>query len=234
MQIRHAGSGHDGENYPRVAQSPRSGAQSAPLAAHVQENVRNNTGPLPRPDHRIGYAGDVDADAQFDHRQRRAALHAGQHVGVGYDEITWVLTSYVIAAAIMTAAGRLAGGPVRPQAAVHRLHRRLHRRLHAVRRGAVAGANRRFPPAPGHVRRRAGAAVAGDDARHLSVSRSAPRRWRSSPCGVTMGPDGRPDPRRLPDRLYYWRWVFYVNLPFGILAFVGCCCSCANAGAAAS
>ena len=32
------------------------------------------------------------------------------------DEITWVLTSYVIAAAIMTAPGRLDGGAVRPQA----------------------------------------------------------------------------------------------------------------------
>ena len=46
--------------------------------------------------------GDADAGARHHHRQRGAAVHAGQPVG-DPDQITWVLTSYIIAAAIMTA-----------------------------------------------------------------------------------------------------------------------------------
>ena len=56
-----------------------------------------------------------------------------------YDEITWVLTSYITAAAIMTApVGWLAARFGRKPLFIV-LHRRLHHRLDAVRRGAVAG-----------------------------------------------------------------------------------------------
>ena len=78
------------------------------------------------------------------------------------DQITWVLTSYVIAAAIMTApVGWMAARFGRKNLFVA-LPGRLHRRLDAVRRGAVAAADGGVPPDPGRVRRRAGAAVAGD------------------------------------------------------------------------
>ena len=115
------------------------------------------------------------------------------------DEITWVLTSYVIAAAIMTAPvgwmavrfGRkklfiicIAGFTIASD---------------AVRRGAVAGAAGRLPPAARHVRRGARAAVAGDDAGHLSVL--APRPGDGDLLdGRHHGSDDRPDARRLPDR----------------------------------
>ena len=37
--------------------------------------------------------------------------------------------------------------------------------------------------------------------------------------GRDGGADPGPDARRLPDRaVYNWRWVFYVNLPFGVVA----------------
>ena len=51
------------------------------------------------------------------------------------DQMTWVLTSYIIAAAIMTPLTRLARRAVRPQARLPVLDRRLHRRLGAVRPG---------------------------------------------------------------------------------------------------
>src|ERR1700742_1534763 len=73
-----------------------------------------------------------------------------------YDEITWVLTSYITAAAIMTApVGWLA---VRFQAAVSGRHHRVHHQLDAVRRGAVAGPDRGVPAVAGDVQRVAGAA----------------------------------------------------------------------------
>ena len=52
------------------------------------------------------------------------------------DEINWVLTSYIVAAAIMTAPTGFLAVAVRPHAAVRDRRRRLHRRLRAVRHGA--------------------------------------------------------------------------------------------------
>ena len=53
-------------------------------------------------------------------------------VSASQDQIDWVLTSYIVAAAIMTPA-----------------HRRLHRRLYAVRHGTVLGRDRAVPGWPG-------------------------------------------------------------------------------------
>ena len=39
--------------------------------------------------------------------------------------------------------------------------------------------------------------------------------------GVMVGPILGPDARRLADRIYNWRWVFYINLPVGVLTFLG-------------
>ncbi len=85
------------------------------------------------------------------------------------DEITWVLTSYVIAAAIMTA-------PV-GWMAVRFGRKRLFIlclagfTVFSMLCGAARDpdADGAVPAGPGHVRRGAGAAVAGDHAGHLSV-----------------------------------------------------------------
>ena len=74
------------------------------------------------------------------------------------DQITWVLTSYITAAAILTAPVGFLVGRVRPARGVPRLGRRLHLGLRALRRGAVAGADGGVPAAAGCLRRRAGAA----------------------------------------------------------------------------
>ena len=89
-------------------------------------------------------------------------------VSASQDQINWVLTSYIVAAAIMTPpTGFLAGRFGR---------KRLF--LVSVAGFTVAsmlcgmaqslGADRAVPPAAGRVRRGAGAAVAGRAARHLS------------------------------------------------------------------
>ena len=54
-------------------------------------------------------------------------------LSASYDQITWVLTSYIIAAAIMTAPVGWLVGAVRPEEPVSGLAGRLHRRLDAVR-----------------------------------------------------------------------------------------------------
>ena len=90
------------------------------------------------------------------------------------DQINWVLTSYIVAAAIMTAPIGWLVRPLRPQEAVHHLRRRLHLRVAAVRAGAEHRADGAVPAAAGHVRRGAGAAVAVGDARCLSGRAARP------------------------------------------------------------
>ena len=138
-----------------------------------------------------------------------------------YDEITWVLTSYITAAAIMTAPVGLAGDALRAQAAVPGVHRRLHPCLHAVRGGAVAAADRDVPAAAGHVQRGAGAAVADHPAGHLPRPSGAASAMAIWGIGVMIGPIMGPTLGGYLTETLNWRYVFYINLPFGLLATVG-------------
>jgi DHA2 family multidrug resistance protein len=136
------------------------------------------------------------------------------------DEITWVLTSYVIAAAIMTAPvgwmavrfGRkklfivcLAGFTVTSMmcGAAQSLDQLVLFRL---------------------LQGMCGAAIAPlSQATMLDIypfSRRAQAMAIFS-MGVTMGPIMGPTLGGYLTDLYSWRWVFYVNLPFGILAITG-------------
>ena len=66
----------------------------------------------------------------------------------------------------------------------------------------------------GHVRRCAGAAVAGDAAGYLPAERRgfAMAIWG---VGVMLGPIMGPTLGGWLTETYSWRWVFYINLPFG-------------------
>ena len=100
-------------------------------------------------------------------------------LSASFDEITWVLTSYVIAAAIMTApVGWMAARFGRKNLFIVCL---IGFTVASMLCGAAQSldADGGVPPAAGHVRRRAGAAVAGDDARHLPVRAARPAPWRS-------------------------------------------------------
>ena len=103
-----------------------------------------------------------------------ALPHMAGSVSASQDQITWVLTSYIIAAAIMTPLSGWLADRHRPQAGVPGLDRRLHRRLDAVRRRQQPGRDRALPPAAGPVRRGADPALAGGGARHLSARAGRP------------------------------------------------------------
>ncbi len=80
---------------------------------------------------------------------------------------TWVLTSYITAAAIVTALVGWLAARFRLQTAISRRHHWLHGQFDAVRGSPVAGTDRILPAVAGDVQRRSGAVVAGDLARHL-------------------------------------------------------------------
>ena len=118
-------------------------------------------------------------------------------------------------------AGRLARRPLWSQAALCRLHPGLHHHLDALRRGPVAGADRRVPHAC-----RACSAPPWRRCRRprcwTSIRPSgAALPWRSWGVGVMLGPIMGPTVGGWLTETYSWRWVFYINLPFGLLAAAG-------------
>ncbi len=141
-------------------------------------------------------------------------------MSASYDEITWVLTSYVIAAAIMTAPvgwmavrfGRkrlfiacLAGFTVASMmcgAAQSLAQLVLFRLLQGMFGAALAPLSQ---------------------ATMLDIYPFARRAQAMAifSMGVTMGPMVGPTLGGYLTDLYSWRWVFYVNLPFGIIAIIG-------------
>src|ERR1700756_3337784 len=86
-----------------------------------------------------------------------ALPHMAGSVSASADQITWVLTSYVVASAIMTPMSGWLAARFGNQAGLRHLDHRLHLRLGPVRRSPEPGGNRRLPRAAGPVRR-------GDDA----------------------------------------------------------------------
>jgi DHA2 family multidrug resistance protein len=141
-------------------------------------------------------------------------------MSASYDEITWVLTSYVIAAAIMTA-------PVGWMAV-----RFGRKKLFIVCIAGftivsvMCGAAQSLEQLVGFrlLQGMFGAALAPlSQATMLDIypfSRRAQAMAIFS-MGVTMGPMVGPTLGGYLTDLYSWRWVFYVNVPFGILAIVG-------------
>ena len=108
-----------------------------------------------------------------------ALPHMQGSMSATQDQISWVLTSYIVAAAIMT--------PPTGWLAARFGRKRLFLvtvtgfTLASMLCGAATSLerDRAVPPAPGRVRRRPGAALAGRPARHLSRASSTAARWRS-------------------------------------------------------
>ena len=141
-------------------------------------------------------------------------------MSASYDEITWVLTSYVIAAAIMTA-------PVGWMAV-----RFGRKRLFIIciigftAASMLCGAAQSLEQLVGFrlLQGMFGAALAPlSQATMLDIYPFSQRAQAMAifSMGVTMGPMVGPTLGGYLTDLYSWRWVFYVNLPFGILALIG-------------
>ena len=129
-----------------------------------------------------------------------ALPHMQGTLGASRDQITWVLTSYVIAAAILTAPVGLVRRALRPQAVLHRLARRLHRDLDAVRFRAERCRRKCC-----FVFCRAVSARLSCRSRRPSCSTSIRSEQRGTAMaiwatGVMIGPILGPDARRLADR----------------------------------
>ena len=141
-------------------------------------------------------------------------------VAASQDQITWVLTSYIIAAAIMTPpTGFLAG-----RFGLKRLFivsiARLHPRLNAVRHGAVVAADRAVRLLQGAF----GAAMIPLSQTVLLTIYPKERQGFAMALfgiGVVVGPVLGPVLGGWLTENYTWRYVFYINVPIGILGLLG-------------
>ncbi len=136
------------------------------------------------------------------------------------DEITWVLTSYVIAAAIMTApVGWMARRFGRKKLFISCL-------LGFTVASMLCGAAQTLGQLVVFrlIQGMCGAAIAPlSQATMLDIYPFAKRAQAMAifSMGVTMGPIMGPTLGGWLTDAYSWRFVFYVNLPFGILAILG-------------
>jgi MFS transporter, DHA2 family, multidrug resistance protein len=141
-------------------------------------------------------------------------------LSASFDEITWVLTSYIIAAAIMTApVGWLAQRFGRKTLFLTCL---IGFTITSMMCGAAQSLNqmvlfRLFQGMCG------AALVPLSQATMLDIYPAAQRGQAMAiwGVGVMIGPILGPTLGGYLTEIYNWRWVFYVNLPFGILATVG-------------
>ncbi len=151
-----------------------------------------------------------------------ALPHMQGSVSASADQITWVLTSYIVAAAIFTPlTGWLTGRYGREDGVPDR-HRRLHPRLGPVRHRHFACAELVLARLVQGV---FGAAMLplsqAGAARHQPARERTARPWPSGAWGAMLGPIMGPALGGWLTENLSWRWCFYINLPFGLLALAG-------------
>ena len=136
------------------------------------------------------------------------------------DQINWVLTSYIVAAAIATPVTGFLEARLRPQAAVPDRRRRFHRRLRPVRHRHRCPRWWLFRLVQGLF----GASLV--PLSQAVLLDSYPKEKHGSAMamwgiGVMVGPILGPTLGGWLTEAYNWRWVFYINVPIGILTFAG-------------
>src|SRR5215475_3648174 len=176
---------------------PRRRSRTKPDVADRTASSERGSGPAPEHGDDLRHDGDHHAGARHHDRQRRTALYAGHAVGLaGPDQL---------GADLLHRRGRdhdRAGGldrqPLRSQAHLHHLFRRLQ---------GVFGAA--LVPLSQAVML---------DSYALHERAKAMAIWG---MGVMMGPIMGPSLGAWLTETYSWHWVFFVNLPFGLITVLG-------------
>ncbi len=125
--------------------------------------------------------------------------HIAGGLATSYDESTWVLTSYLVANAVVLPLSAWLSRALRAQALLHDVRRAVQRQLAAVRPRAEPRHADLLPRAAGHRRRRPRAGGTGDPRRHVP-RREARGGVRALQHGHRHRAGDRPDPRRLDHR----------------------------------
>ena len=141
-------------------------------------------------------------------------------LSASFDEITWVLTSYITAAAIMTApVGWMASRFGRKYLFIGCL---IGFTITSMMCGAAQTLDRWCCSACSRAcSARRWCRCRRRPCSTSTRSNSAAPPWRIWGVGVMIGPILGPTLGGYLTEMYNWRWVFYINLPFGMLATLG-------------
>ena len=148
-----------------------------------------------------------------------ALPHIGGSLGASTDEATWVLTSYLVSNAIVLPLGGWACSRDGPPQLLRPVHHRLHRRELSLRHRSLPAHPAALPRAAGRGRRRHAAHGAGH---HGRLIRAAKRGQAFALYGLVavLAPSIGPTLGGWITDNFSWRWIFFINIPVGILAFI--------------
>ena len=149
-----------------------------------------------------------------------ALPHMKGDLGASPDNINWVLTSYIVAAAIMTPVTGWLADRLGRKRTVPDGGGRLHHRLDALRDRLEPGDMVLFRLMQGVF----GAAIVPLSQAFLLDINPKERHGQAMAiwgAGIMLGPILGPTLGGWLTENFNWRWVFFINLPVGILAFLG-------------
>ena len=141
-------------------------------------------------------------------------------VSATQDQMAWVLTSYIVAAAIMTPlSGWLAGQIGRKRVFLYSV-------VAFTVASMLCGLAQSLPQIVlARLLQGLGGAALVPLSQSVLLDINPPERHARAMSvwvmGVTLGPVIGPALGGWLTENYNWRWVFYINVPFGILAFLG-------------
>ena len=149
-----------------------------------------------------------------------AIPHMMGNLGATLDEIAWVSTGYIVANVIVLPITGWLSALFRPAALLRRLDRAVHDRLVLLRQLPHAGRAGGVAHRPGPRRRRAALDRAGDAVRGVPAAEYGTA-MAIFGMGVMVGPTLGPTLGGWITDTFSWPWIFYINIPFGMLAL--CC-----------
>ena len=178
-------------------------------------------GRQPRHDHGLDHAGDIMQGV--DNTIPNVALpHIQGSLSASQDQIAWVADLLHRRRGDHDAADRLARRPVRHQIRLSGLGHRLHRSPRRCAAPPPASPQLvLFRAAAGGLRRRRWSRCRRRRCCRSTRRSGTARRWRCGASARSSGPIMGPALGGWLTEDYSWRWVFYINLPVGVLCTLG-------------
>ena len=147
-----------------------------------------------------------------------ALPHMAGSLSVSVHESTWVLTSYLVANAVILPLSGWLSSIIGRKRFYHLLRRAVHGQLGTLRHGCEHRATGALPGPSGPGRRRPAAVRAGHSHGHLPTRQARGMAMAVYTLAILVAPVLGPTLGGYITENYSWRWIFYINLPVGVIS----------------